>query len=292
MSRQIKPGIRNYWVALGAVVAAVLLPAGAEAHTGDFAQFNYCPSTTPGVAHCLHAVTESGELVLGKVKASLVNPVTVQAGYSTANAEGFSTLYPATNGETLSKTPQPVPGGLLGILPPSSSPPLVKQLAKRFFENRWTKVDATLELAEPAGAIALSVFNALVEEGVALQLKVKVHLENPFLGSSCYIGSNGSPIVLNFTTGITSPPEPNQPIDGKPGFVEIKDDGELAELTQSSLVDNAWSAPAATGCGGPISFLVDPLVDARIGLPAAAGHNTAILNETLDTATVASVNDH
>ena len=277
---------------LGAAVAVLCVPGVALAHTGDFAKFNQCPSTTTGVVHCLYSVTHSGEIVLGSKKTPIEHAVTLQGGYSEENAEGFSTFYAASNGETLSKTPQAVPGGLLGIVPPESSPPLVKLLSKWFFENSVTGVNATLELAKPASEIKLSNFNLLVEEGTALYLPVKVHLENPFLGSKCYVGSSTSPIIWNLTTGTTSPPGPNTPITGKPGFVELKDNFELAELTENSLVDNAWSAPTASGCGGIISFLVNPIINTMIGLPSAAGHNTAILNNTIDTATVGSVNAH
>jgi hypothetical protein len=50
---------------------------------------------------------------------------------------------------------------------------------------------------------------------------VKVRLENPFLGSECYVGSNSSPVVLNLTTGTTSPPAPNKPIKGTVGNIEV-----------------------------------------------------------------------
>ena len=97
-----------------------------------------------------------------------------------------------------------MPGGLLGIVPPESSPPLVKLLSKFFFENGLTGINATLELAKSASEIQISNFRVL-EEGVALKLPVKVHLENPFLGSSCYVGSSSSPIIWNLTTGTTEP---------------------------------------------------------------------------------------
>jgi hypothetical protein len=287
--RAVRYGFR---VVLGVAAAALCLPGVASAHTGDFAKFNQCPSKTTGVVHCLYSVTHSGEIILGKKTTPIVNAVTLQGGYSEENSEGFSTFFAASNGETLSKTQQPVPGGLLGIVPPESSPPLVKLLSKFFFENGLTGINATLELAKPASEIKLSNFNLLVEEGTALQLPVKVHLENPFLGSNCYVGSSSSPIIWKLTTGATSPPGPNKSITGKPGFVELKDNFELAELTENSLVENAWSTPAATGCGGVLSFLVDPVIDGVIGLPAAAGTNTAVLNNTIDTATVGSVNAH
>jgi hypothetical protein len=284
---RVAPGL-----VMGALIAAMVLPASALAHTGEFAKFNECPATTSGVFKCLYSVTNGGKIILGKKTTPIVNPVTLQGGYSEENSEGFSKFYAAINGETLTKTPQPVPGGLAGIVPPESAPPLVKAALAFFFENGLTGVNATLELAKPASEIELNDLNLEVEEGIALKLPVKIHLENPFLGSSCYVGSNSAPIPWNLTTGVTSPPAPNGPIAGKAGFVEVKEKLEIVELTQNELVDNSWAAPKASGCGGLLSVLVDPLIDATVGLPAEAGENTAILENTIDVATAGSVNSH
>lgn len=285
--RSIRAGL------LGGAAALLCIPAGASAHTGNFAKFNGCPSKTTGVWKCLDAVTNGGEIILGKKTTPIVNKVTLQGGFSEENAEGNSSFFAAATGfETLSKTSQPVPGGLLGIVPPESSPPLVKLLSKFFFENAITGVNATLELAKPASEIVISEFNLLVGEKTALKLPVKVHLENPFLGSSCYVGSSSSPLIWNLTTGTTAPKAPNKAITGKPGFPELLEEGRIAEVTENELVENNWSAPAATGCGGIISFLVDPVIDTMLGLPAGEGNNTAILKNTLYVATAVAVNNH
>ncbi len=116
------------------------------------------------------------------------------------------------------------------------------------------------------------------EEGTALSLPVKVHLENPLLGRECYIGSNADPIVLSLTTGTTNPPPPNKPISGSMGLISEKDEFAFAEIAEHTQVGNSFSAPAATGCGGPLSFLIDPLINSKIGLPSPAGYNTIIHN--------------
>ncbi len=276
----------------GVGVMAAGVTGTAMAHTGDFARFNQCPSKTSGVVHCLYSVTNKGSVVLGNKTTPIINKVTLQGGYAEENAEGFSKFYEASNKETLSKTPQPVPGGLAGIIPPEEAPPLVKEAIKFFFENGLTGLNATLELAKPASEIKLSNFNLLVEEGTALYLPVKVHLENPFLGGSCYVGSSSSPLKWNLITGTTSPPEPNKPITGKPGFVNLKDNFEIAELTENELVNNSWSAPGASGCAGwPLEYLVDPIINSQLGT-LTAGHNSATLENTISTATVGSVNSH
>jgi hypothetical protein len=277
-----------------AVTGALALASGASAHSGDFAKFNDCPSTTAGVSKCIHAVTTGGQIVLGKKTTPIINPVTLQGGVSSTNEEKafIEQFYGASDGNTLTKAPQPLPGGLLGIIPPEKTPGWLKTIISWFTENSLTGVNAVLELARPASEIQVSEYNLLNEEGVALKLPVKVHLENPFLGGSCYIGSSSSPLIWNLTTGTTSPPGPNKPISGTSGTLSSKDENEIITLTNTKLVDNAWSAPEANGCGGILGFIVNPIINSMVGLPSAAGSNTAELINTIDTATVGSVNEH
>lgn len=281
--------------ALVAAVAVLAMAASASAHTGEWAAFNYCPSTNPEAFKCMKSVTSGGEIILGKKTVPIVNPVTLQGGLTKATKETnrFSKLIAATNGETLSKTPQPVPGGLLGIVPPESSPPLVKALSAFFFENALTGVNATLELAKPANEVEVSEVHLIFEEEVALKLPVKVHLENPFLGKSCYIGSSSNPLIWNLTTGTTAPPSPNKPITGSAGAVEFIEEAQIVKISEAKLVDNAWSAPSASGCGGILSFLVNPIINATVGVPSAAGTNTSILGKnSISVALSEAVNKH
>jgi hypothetical protein len=284
---------RARWLmALCCVTALAGIQApGASAHTGEWAKFNFCPSTTGGVAKCIYSLTTGGEVVLGNKKVPIVNPVTLQGGLSEPTA-GNRTFIAATNGVTLSKAAQPVPGGLLGIVPPEKSPPLVKALSAFFFENALTGVNSTLELAKPANEIVINELNLAFEEGVALKLPVKVHLENPFLGSKCYVGSESAPLIWNLTTGTTSPPAGTGAITGFSGEDEFLEEGKLLKIKNSKLVENNWSAPAANGCGGILSFLVNPIINSQIGLPAAAGKNKAELITTSYLATATAVNSH
>jgi hypothetical protein len=278
-------------MAVGAISCGTAASAGA--HTGNFAKFNYCPAETSGVAKCLDSITTGGSIVLGKKTTPIVNPVTLQGGMSGENSEGFATFFAASGGgETLTKSPQPVPGGLAGIVPPESAPFLVKLALALAFENGLTGVNATLELARPAEQIEVNEFNLLVGGGIALKLPVRFHLENPFLGSSCYVGSSTDPVYWNLTSGTTSPPSPYEPITGKPGFPNVIEEDEIAEVTSNELVDNTWSAPEATGCGGVLSALVDPIIDATVGVPSVAGVSSAKLENSLYVATAYSVRHH
>jgi|SRR6202035_869367 len=281
-------------VALVALFASLSVASQAMATPkGEFAVFADCPLSNPALNGCLVAKTESGEVKLGKQTVPIKNTITLQGGFIEDRVTEVQTFVGAADGNTLSKTPQPVPGGLAGLINCGEiSLFLVRAACELTFENGATGVNATTELAAPASSIGLNENNLLTETGTALSLPVKVHLENPFLGSECYIGSNTHPLILNLTTGTTSPPAPNVPIKGKTGALESNEEGDLLTISNNTLVDNAFAAPGAKGCDGLFAFLIDPLINAKIGLPATAGHNTAILNNTLKQAGAKAVRNH
>jgi len=257
--------------------------------TGVYTRFEKCPYTNTEVKRCITSYTESGEVILGSKTVPILNKTTLQGGLGKFNEEtGFTPFFAPTSGDALSKTPQNVPGGLLGIVPEAKQPALVKALIKFFFENSLTGLNSTLELAKPATEIKVSQLHLSEELGTALEMPLKVHLENPFLGNNCYVGSSSSPVIWKLTTGPTSPPAPNKSIKGFAGFAELLEEGRVVENKETKLVDNAFSAPAATGCGGIISFLVNPIVNGSLGT-TTAGHNTAILNNTINLASSAAV---
>jgi len=268
----------------GILAVLMLVPAttASAALTGEYARFSKCPYTKTTVELCIYAESKTGSFVLGKKTVPLKNPVLLQGGLEGAE-ENFTkpvTLVAATSGDTLSKTPQPVPGGLLGVTAPTWWPQLLQDLFNETINNGFTGVNATVEIAGPVSGVKVNLSNALFQEGAAFTLPVKVKLDNPFLGSNCYIGSNSNPIKLNLTTGTTSPPPPNSPISGSPGEFGEPAFGILA-LKNNRLVDNAFAAPGANGCGGILfSWAVDPFVNSIVGVPSAAGTNTAILEGT------------
>ena len=277
--------------ALIAVALTALSLAGSAAAklVGPYEKFAQCPFTNTEVKKCVDAVTESGEVILGSKTVPIEKQVVLQGGFGAANAEGMATFFAATNGITLSKAAQNVPGGLLGIVPEAKQPLLVKKLIKFFFENKITGLTSTLELAKPVSEIKISEKHLAERKGIALELPVKLHLENPFLGSNCYVGSSTSPVTWKLTTGTTAPTAPNTAITGSSGTSTFLEEGRIAEIKGVKLVDNNWSAPAASGCGGILSFLVNPIVNSQLGT-TTAGHNTAILNNTINVAARAAVN--
>jgi hypothetical protein len=264
-----------------ALLAAMLVPASqalASSHhpKGEFAQFAECPLSNPAVSLCLFSESTGGFFQVGKKTVPLKNPVILQGGLEEGGSEA-SKLIAAENGETLSKTPQTVPGGLLGIEAPKWWPKFLQDLFNEAINKGGTGVTATVELAAPASSVEISLLNFLNEEGSALVLPVKIKLNNSFLGSNCYIGSNSKPVTIDFTTGETSPPGPNKPIHGSVGSLTFNETGTLITLSGGSLVNNSFAAPKSSGCGGIFSLLVDPFVDSLIGLPSPAGTNSAIL---------------
>lgn len=254
------------------VVALASLGLASSAYASEIEAFKNCPVSNPSVTICLVAVASSGEFTVGSRTVPIKHPVTLQGGLAATSEENVYSVVAATNGETLSKTPQTVPGGLVGI------------------EGLGGEVTATTELAGPASGIKLNALNDLTAQGVALSLPVKLKVGNPFLGEHCYGGSNAHPIVLELTTGTTSPPRPNKPISGKPGELTVSEEGQILELNDNSLVNNSFAAPGVQGCG-LIPFLTDPLVDLAMGVPAPAGHNTAVLTGTIKLASAEYVKE-
>jgi hypothetical protein len=281
-------------IAVVALGALVLVPT-ASAHTGQYARFNNCPSTNPSTFKCLYSETIGGKVVLGKKTVPIVNKTILQGGYTEENEAGNSAFIAATNGvPSLTPTPQPVPGGLSGLVNCKEiSLGWLRASCESIFENGLTGVNSTLELALPANQIVVSQENLAGEGGVALKLPVKVHLENPLLGSGCYIGSSTSPIIWNLTSGATKPPAGTAPIHGFSGELNLIEGGEILELEKAKLVENNWPAPAATGCGGwPAEYILDPIINASVGVPSVAGKNVAILENNIFIARAKTVNMH
>ena len=287
--------------ALGALLLAGLLVLAVSATAqaklvGEFTKFTNCPYKNEAAIKCIYSVTEGGEVVLGSKKVPIVNPVVLQGAYGEpAEEKEEAEFYPfiaATNGVTLSKAAQPVPGGLAGLVNCKEIKDFFLRISCEVtFENGLTGLNSTLELAKPASDIRISENNLAGEVGTALQMPIKIHLENPFLGSNCYVGSSSKPVIWNLTTGTTSPPEPNKAISGSGGEGSLLEKAKILKLSNNVLVDNAWAAPGVTGCGGfLVELLLNPIINAAAGLPASAGHNTAILKNTLYVASAFTVN--
>jgi hypothetical protein len=286
-------------IAITATVATLGITSSALATPkGIFSIFAQCPTGFPGVTLCNYGETTSGEFSIGKTKVPIKTTIIQQGGGIPTGRQNEFFLIPALNGESLSKTPQNVPGGLLDfvnceeIKGEGFFEKGERAVCKAIFENETTGVTATTELvANEKNPALLNLGSLAFEKGTALTLPVRVHLKNTLLGETCYIGSEAHPIELHLTTGTTKPEPPNKPIKGSSGEVSIEEENglELAVITNNSLVENNFSVPTAEGCGGFFSFLIDPIVNAKLGLESKAGNNTAILNGTLKSASAEDV---
>ena len=252
-------GLNRHVLAVAVAVAATVgLGAPAVAMAGlqhEFAPFANCPVNAPKVTTCVISDVTAGEFVLGRKAVTINKPVVLQGGLAGEELVG------ATNGETLSKTTLTVPGGLVGI------------------EGLGGEVTATAELA---GTAKINSRALLTADGTGVSLPLKVKLGNPLLGDACFVGSDSEPVAIELTTGATSPPPPNTAISGSVGVLNHIADKRIELITGNSVVGNSFSVPGANGCDGLLGLLIDPLVDLAAGVPAAAGHNTAILEGTLE----------
>ncbi|HUB99241.1 MAG TPA: hypothetical protein VMS11_05400 [Solirubrobacterales bacterium] len=259
---------RPWWRGLVWVWALVMLlssvPAAAAASgrsSGELGPFAECPLARPSIEGCVQAVVTGGSLTVGWASLPLTAPIVLQGGFEATNT-GIA-FFGASDGETLSAAPQPVPG-LTGML----------------------AVTATVELAGPASGrteIVLNTGNLLTETGTALTLPVVVKLDNRLLGDECTIGSSADSIEISLTTGLSGS------LQGSAGELTSDASSGANTLKDVKLVAADFSVGLASGCGGSSSWFVDPLLNLALGLPAATGESSAVLEADLRTTPAAAL---
>ncbi len=238
----------NRVVALGVATVVVAWCAMGGLALAAFPNFSGCPISSGGI--CLDVQSQSGEIVIKGFRVPLDHSLEIRGALTEA---GF--VPPAgTNG--FFAQPVNVPGGVLGIELPIS----------------LNLVTATAELAGPASAIHFEP-----GEG-GISMPIKLHLSNPLIGSSCYIGSNSHPVNVNLITGTTSPPPPNRPISGRTGTGSFIPPN-IAVASGNLDVDNSFAIPGASGCG--LFGILNPLINLKLGLPSAAGNNSLAIENNV-----------
>jgi hypothetical protein len=297
---------RRYVLVAGGVLIVALvvlaLRSGGSHSNRDYAPFAGCPLSNPATDICIFAQTESGKLTIGHKAIPITKTITLQGGVRQSETGGKQEFIGARNDDTLSISPQVIPGGLAYVIAPEF---LSRTLRKRFYEliDRETgQVTATIKLTAPASAIGVSTQNLIEAKGVGLSLPVKLRLSNPLLGETCYIGSDARPIVIDLSTGTTRFSPSHKQLTGKPGHAKFKDEYNLVTLVDESLVSDSFAAPRAEGCGevsgsgaahssqlDHASSQLDHAIDAGLGLPIARGDSEALLNVTLRDANVSAV---
>jgi hypothetical protein len=275
-------------------------PASAEP-MGIFKVFKYCPLeyVPAGLKECSYGQTTEGYFKVGTTTVPITGSgktITLQGGnIPTGNPENeaeYFALPAKAPGESLSKTELEVPGGLTSIINCKEITGEflfekgLRAWCKAFFEGSLLGVTATTELvANEKNPVIVNELNLNLESGTALTLPLRVHLKNPLLGNSCYIGSEADPLELHLTTGTTSPPKGFKALKGKRGTPESVEEKEYEKLRLigNSLVDNTFTAPAPEGCGEVELFgkkytgVLDFLVESKLKIPNKAGENEAVL---------------
>jgi hypothetical protein len=281
LSRFARVGV----IAALATLAGLLSAGSASAVTlnGDWAPFNRCPVTNPTMlaadgaikqAFCAVADSPSGSATIGSTTVT-TGDTNLQFGLVTdtsTNPETVTAVSPP--GGAVVAAPAQVPGGLLGLMCPSLIP-VISQICATLVNSPLNAVNAVVESAGDPSNINLV---AQLKQGVPiLTLPVKIQLQNPILGSNCFIGSDANPILLH-PENLTTPTVSN--VRFKTNGTPAKGGPLFALITNATQGDNTFSVPTASGCGGLLSLLIDPIVNAKLGLPSPSGSNSLVLNDS------------
>jgi hypothetical protein len=225
-----------------------------KVNIGDFSQ---CPALPPGfdpaAFSCFLIHITGGQLLIGH--ANQVISKTINVAYAQgADPQGNTVIVFGS----LKTQPMPVLGGIF----------LTPQV------DSITQTDPNLKLSVlPVGLGAVPDFTG--QTPVILSMRVKAL--NPVFGNSCSVGSRRHPVTVDPTFGTTNPPPPNQPISGHVDSVQ-QIGNELVII--GTVVDNAFAAPSAQGCGP--SGVLSTVVNEVGALPSPAGTNTAIFQVTVE----------
>jgi hypothetical protein len=283
----MRPTLKRMCIGMLGVLSAVavFIPAsGASAATvtlaGDWAPFNRCPVTDPAmlaatgtssIALCVASDSPSGSITIGNVTAT-TGDVNLQIGLVENTSTGtFSVVAPS--GGAVVAAPVQIPGGLLGLMCPSDVP-AVTAVCDEITDSQLNAVTAVVESAGTPSSFSLAA--GLSSGKPIVTVPVKIQLENPLLGSDCYIGSDSDPILLQ-PENVTTPTVQSELFDanGTPDAAS----GVMTAIfsTGGTQEDDTAAIPGASGCG--LLGVLDPAVDLKDGLPSASGNNSVILND-------------
>jgi hypothetical protein len=280
----MSPSRKTARIAMAGALAALaaLIPAGsasAVTPAGDWAPFSRCPVDDPAmlsadgsltVGQCLASSSPRGSIKLGNTTATTGNS-DLQVGLISSGGS-FSLVTPPGSG--IVADPAQVPGGLLGLMCPSDVP-LVSAVCRQATDNALNNVTATVR---PAGVPADFDLAAGLGAGQPiLTLPVKIHLQNPLLGSGCFIGSDADPILLR-PKNLTAPTGSFARFDGDGTRNPTAGVMLRIGLHGTSQGDDSFAVPGATGCG--VLGLLSPAINVKTGLPSPAGNNNLVLSDT------------
>ncbi len=279
-STRLRAGLLATCTALTAL--ATIGPASADASSttqlaGYWAPFSRCPVDDPAmlaadgrtdIVQCIASHSASGTIKLGNTNV-VTGASDLQVGVVQHTGGTNSLVAPA--GGALIADSADIPGGLLGLMCPSDIP-VIGNICRQITNGTLNRVTATVESAGTPTDFNLTAGATSGQPIIAIP--IRIHLQNPFLGSSCYIGSTSHPIVLR-PQNVTAPTLGIQRFDGN-GTPDPAGDMNRLSLVNASQTDTTFAVPGASGCG--LAGLLDWAVNLKTGLPSAAGRNSVVLN--------------
>ena len=286
---------RSVRVAVTATMASLLLVgalAGEASANDPLERFQHCPvHLTEGCVYSKSQYrtehwqkpTPPSTLVAGNVTIPLSKALVLQGGLNNLfNEEPEPLVAPEDGAPRVVPVPETVPGGLKAELDESKLSGATLAAYREALKSHETRVTATIETAPANAGIFLNNLHLLLQEGNFLTLPVKVKFSNPFLGESCYSGSDAAPIEVELTDATTT--GPGEPLTGQLGRLTTvgPHGGVLIAIRENSLVANNFEAPAVEGCGKEPAWQeeVDAAINSKAGLPSPPGHNSTRINGT------------
>jgi sugar lactone lactonase YvrE len=234
-----------------------------QAGPGAWAPFNRCPVDDPAMlatdgvnklALCLGSNSTHGNIKIGNLPVQTTGNTNLQAGIVLDESDfSFSVI--------------PPPGGALVADP---------------VQITGTPVGTVTAVTQSAGTPTDFDLFAGIQTGVPIiTLPIKIQLQNPALGPSCFIGSEQDPILLHpqnndFSNAISVGGFFQFDPNGTPNLA-----GPLTSLAITGAVqgDDTFAVPGASGCGPNGDGSLDPVVNAVVGLPSPSGNNHLVLQD-------------
>jgi hypothetical protein len=230
-----------------------------QAGPGAWAPFYRCPVDDPamlaaggGLAACLASNSTHGSIKIGSLPTQTTGNTNLQLGL-VIDPSNFTFSVIAPSGGALVADPVQITG---------------------------TPVGTVTAVTQSAGTPSdFDLFGAIQIGVPIIAVPIKIQLQNPALGPSCFIGSDQDPIVLHpentdFSNAI-----------GHGGFFQFDPDGVRnrvgpeAGFLRTGVVqgDDTFAVPGANGCGPDGSL--DAAVNAVVGLPSPSGNNHLVLQD-------------
>ncbi|MFB7918790.1 hypothetical protein [Streptomyces sp. NPDC056061] len=275
-SKRARLGLLASFTALAAFTSVGSATAATQLN-GNWSPFGRCPVDNPAMlaadgsdntAVCVSSHSASGSIKLGNSVVP-VGASDLQVGVITHPGGGSTVVSPA--GGALVADSAQIPGGLLGLMCPNDIP-VITGICNQITNASLNRVTATIESVDNPSDFQLMA--GVTTGKPIITLPVRIHLENPFLGNTCYIGSASDPILLR-PRNLTRPTAGTQQFDGDgtPNPAGVM--GRIS-LLGADQTDTAYTVPGATGCG---LGLLNWAVNLKTGLPSASGNNNVVLND-------------